>query len=47
MEEQPGKTNGEPKHELSKNFAYKIAMGVILLFFAIYFLYLLARIITK
>jgi len=35
-----------PSGELSPNFKFKLIMGVIFLFFTIYFLYLLVRILT-
>jgi len=49
MEEQKNenKSNGVPEQELSPNFAYKVIMGIIFLFFTIFFLYLLIRILTQ
>jgi len=40
------KNNGQPAGELSPNFRFKIIMGMIFLFFTIYFIYLLVRILT-
>jgi hypothetical protein len=42
----PG-NNDEPKSELSPMFRYKIIMGVLMLLFAIYFIYSLIKILTR